>query len=192
MSASPTISQLPFSTSRPRTERQRHLFYAWIAVLCALAVLRIESTPFLGGNTTGRWLAHIWPHTLGQANTPFFGMVHHLLRKLGHFSGYGTLGLLFRKAWYRSVRVYMNMIGSQLAVAATMLAVSFTFLVGCLDEWHQSMIPGRTSTRTDVLIDTCGALLFNLIFWGLRAYRRKQARKETQWPAASLVVLSIR
>jgi VanZ family protein len=120
-------------------------------------------------------------------------MVHHLLRKLGHFSGYGTLGLLFRKAWYRSVRVYMNMIGSQLAVAATMLAVSFTFLVGCLDEWHQSMIPGRTSTRTDVLIDTCGALLFNLIFWGIRAYRRRQALKElTEWPARPATMLSFR
>lgn len=187
MSASPLISPRP-----SESKAQRRLRCAWIAVLCGVAVICVESTPFFGGNTTGRWLAHIWPRILGQVNTPFFGLVNHTLRKVGHFSGYGTLGLLFRRAWYRSVNVYMNFIGRQLAVASTVLSVSFTFLIGCLDEWHQSMLPGRTSTRTDVLIDTCGALLFNLIFWGLRAYRRRQAQKENEWAARSTSILSSR
>ena len=191
MSASPLIPNLPVTPQLDTQAHRRRLRYAWIAVFLGVAVICIESTPFFGGNTTGRWLAHIWPSTLGQANSPFFGAVHHILRKLGHFSGYGTLGLLFRKAWYRSAQAYLNIIGRQLAVASTVLSVSFTFLIGCLDEWHQSMIPGRTSTRTDVLIDTCGALLFNLIFWSFRAYRRRQALNQAQWPA-SLIVLSIR
>ena len=169
MSASPVMPFFPTQTS------QRPLHHAWIPVFFGLTVICFESTAMFGGNTTGRWLADIWPRILGQANSPFFGEVHHILRKLGHFSGYGTLGLLLRKAWHRSVRVYMNMIGTQLSLAAGALAVSCTFLIGSLDEWHQSMTPGRTSTRTDVLIDTCGALLFNAIFWAIRAHKRRKA-----------------
>lgn len=152
---------------------QRPFYKVWIPVLCGLTLICCESTPVMGGGTTGRWLTDIWPRILGQANTPFFGEVHIFLRKLGHFTGYGTLGLLLHKAWYRSVRFYMQMFGSQLMLAASALSVAFTFLVGSLDEWHQSILPGRTSSCRDVIIDTSGALLFNVVFWLLRARRRR-------------------
>jgi VanZ family protein len=32
-----------------------------------------------------------------------------------------------------------------------------------LDEWHQSFLPNRTSSPTDVLIDCCGATMLILI-----------------------------
>jgi VanZ family protein len=69
------------------------------------------------------------------------------------------------------------MFGSRLLLAATALSISFTFLVGSLDEWHQSIIPGRTSCCRDVLIDTCGALVFNLAFWSVRAWRRRSSNR---------------
>jgi len=147
------------------------LHQVWLPVLCGLTVICFESTAMMGSNNTGRWLTDIWPKSLGPANSPFFGVVHHLLRKLGHFTGYGALSLLLRRAWYHSVRTYLKMIGRRLMFAAFALSVSFTFLVGCLDEWHQSFIPNRTSSGRDVLIDTGGALLFNLIFWFVCARR---------------------
>ena len=149
----------------------------WIPVLLGLAAICFESTPLMGGNNTARWFAEIWPKVLGSANSPFVGALHHFLRKLGHFTGYGTLGLLLRKAWSHSVRAYMNMIGSRLMLAATALSVSFTFLVGSLDEWHQSIVPGRISCCRDVLIDTGGALLFNAIFWAIRARKLGAPRR---------------
>jgi VanZ family protein len=168
--ATPAIQFIPYQT----TSRRPFYFQVWFPVLCGLTLICLESTPMMGGSNTGRLLTSIWPKILGQANTPFFGVVHHLLRKIGHFTGYGTLGLFLLKAWHRSVRTYMKMFGSQLMFAASILSVSFTFLIGSLDEWHQSFIPGRTSTCTDVLIDTSGALLFNIIFWTMRARRRAQ------------------
>jgi VanZ family protein len=169
--ATPAVQFFPY-----QLPLRRPFYQIWLPVLCGLTVICFESTPFMGGNQTGRWLTSIWPTILGQANTPFFGEVHHLLRKIGHFTAYGTLGLFMLKAWRRSVRTYMKMFGTQLMFAASMLSVSFTFLIGSLDEWHQSMIPGRTSTCLDVLIDTSGALLFNVIFWSLRAYKRRSLR----------------
>jgi len=179
MPASPP-AELFFSPSltrrRPGLTRRRLSPKVWAPVLFGLAVIGFESTAWMGGNNTARWFAHIWPKALGPANSPFGGAVHHALRKLGHFTGYGTLGLLLRKAWWHSVRAYLNMMGGQLMLAAATLSVSFTFLVGCLDEWHQSIVPGRTSTFRDVLIDTGGALLFNAIFWAIRARRANSAR----------------
>ena len=151
----------------------RPFYQVWIPVLLGVTVICCESQAVFGGSNTGRWLSQVWPAILGKVNTPFFGEIHHTLRKIGHVTGYGTLGLLFLQAWRRSVRIYMKMMGTRLGVAATMLAVSFTFLIGSLDEWHQSFIPGRTSTSTDVLIDTSGALLFNLIFWLSRYLHRR-------------------
>ncbi len=173
MASSPFPFPSPLRPSLPK---------AWIPVLFGLCVICFESTPLMGGNRTGRWLTEIWPSILGQANTPFFGEVHHILRKIGHFTGYGTLGLLFRKAWYRSVRLYLGLLGSRLMVGASALAVSCVFLVGCMDEWHQSLIPGRTSTQTDVLIDTCGALVFNIAFWTIRARRRRALLRQQTLP----------
>jgi VanZ family protein len=171
--ATPAVQFFP-----SQTPLSRPFYQVWLPVFCGLSVICFESTPIMGGNQTGRWLTDIWPTILGQANTPFFGAVHHFLRKLGHFSGYGTLGLFLLKAWHRSVRTYMKMMGGQLMFAASALAVSCTFLVGSLDEWHQSFIPGRTSTCTDVLIDTGGALLFNTIFWTSRYLRRRSLLKQ--------------
>jgi VanZ family protein len=172
MSASPVTPNFPSHISRsPAWHR------AWIPVLFGMAVICFESTRVMGGNTTIHWLAAIWPKSLGQINAPLFILVHHVLRKTGHFTGYGTLGLLLRRAWQQSIRVSLNMLGSQLMLAASALAVSCTFLVGSLDEWHQSVTPGRSSTFTDVLIDTCGALMFNLIFFAISSYRRSSVRR---------------
>ncbi len=173
MAASP----IPFPSLRPALHR------VWFPVLFGLTIICFESTPLMGGDRTGRWLGEIWPAILGRVNSPFFGEVHHILRKIGHFTGYGTLDLLFRKAWHRSVRLYLGLLGSRLLVGASALAVSCVFLVGSLDEWHQSFIPGRTSTRTDVLIDTCGALAFNLAFFALRRYRRNRILRSYAVPS---------
>jgi VanZ family protein len=166
--ATSAVQFFPNQTTLPRP-----FYQVWLPVFCGLTLICFESTPIMGGHETGRWLTDIWPSILGQANTPFFGAVHHFLRKLGHFMGYGTLGFFLLKAWHRSVRSYMRMMGGQLMFAASALSVSFTFLVGSLDEWHQSFMPGRTSTCRDVLIDTSGALLFNAIYWISRYVRRR-------------------
>ncbi|GAC1420566.1 MAG: hypothetical protein NVSMB62_14640 [Acidobacteriaceae bacterium] len=155
------------------------LHKVWIPVLLGLTMICFESTPIMGGNHTARWLSFVWPPSFGSISSNFFIDFHHMLRKLGHFSGYGTLGLLFRKAWQRSVRAYLGLVGAQLKIGATALAVSCVFLVGSLDEWHQSFIPGRTSKCSDVLIDTCGALVFTLAFWAIRYFRRRSLIRQS-------------
>jgi VanZ family protein len=171
--ATPAVQFFPY-----QTPLQRPSYRIWIPVLIGLSIICCESTPAMGGNETGKWLSEIWPAILGKVDTNFIGTVNQALRKVGHFTGYGILGLFLLKAWHRSVRTYMKMMGGQLIFAGSALSVSFTFLVGSLDEWHQKFMPGRVSSCRDVLIDTSGALLFNLIFWLVRYLRRRSLLRE--------------
>jgi VanZ family protein len=169
------MSLSPATPGIPSDRAGRH--HAWTVVSCGLAVILLESSPLGGGNNTGRLLHAVWPNTLAANwNPSTFGMVHHLLRKLGHFTGYGTLALLLREAWHRSLRALRGIAGVRLLVAASALSVAVTCLTGCVDEWHQTTVPGRTGCWSDVLIDTSGALLFNLVFCVLRARRSQQTR----------------
>jgi VanZ family protein len=88
------------------------------------------------------------------------------------------IGLIFRNAWYTSLRALTSLVRSWVTPFAAMLAVSSTFMLACLDEWHQRYVPGRVSSFRDVLVDTTGALLLNVIYWNLRAYRRRRLQRE--------------
>ena len=70
---------------------------------------------------------------------------------MGHLVQYGVLGSLlqiciwsWRNSMDRSVRW---------AVVATTIAL----LYGIFDEYHQSLVPGRTATLLDVVVDSVGA-----------------------------------
>ncbi|MDW5267974.1 MULTISPECIES: VanZ family protein [Acidobacteriaceae] len=97
-----------------------------------------------------------------------------MLRKVGHFTGYGTLGLLFRRGWLASLRRRWKGTRGGLRAAAMALAVLSTFLVASMDEWHQAFLAGRVSSRYDVLLDTTGAILFNLAMLKFLAWRRSR------------------
>jgi VanZ family protein len=84
------------------------------------------------------------------------------------------IGLIFRNAWVASLRALTSLVRAWVAPFAGSLAVASTFLVACLDEWHQKFVPGRVSSFHDVLVDTTGALLLNVMVWELRARKRRQ------------------
>lgn len=76
------------------------------------------------------------------------------LRKVVHFTMYGTLGLLIlynlRGLGWRDKRLYMG--------AALVILV-----VAGLDEWHQLIVPGRSGLYYDVIVDFLGFTVFALI-----------------------------
>jgi len=145
----------------------------WMPVMLGLGVICIESTRSMGGAQTGKVLASLWQALLGPWDLSHVGYVNHLLRKAGHFAGYGTLALLFRRAWQSTLRRYSALARVRMVLSVSMLSVACTFAVACLDEWHQSFLPGRTSTFRDVLLDTAGAIVLNAIVWGVASRPRR-------------------
>jgi VanZ family protein len=88
-------------------------------------------------------------------------ILHHLIRKSGHFLGYGAIGLLWLRAWW------MTLPRSRFLHDA-FLALLGTALVASADEWHQTFLPNRTGSPWDVLLDCCGAIALELA--GLRLH----------------------
>ena len=88
----------------------------------------------------------------GDVDPGRFEVFHHILRKTGHFLGYGILGYL----WFRA---FIGTLQRWTPLACAALAIAFTFVVASLDEWHQSFLPDRTGQFKDVVLDVSGALV---------------------------------
>jgi VanZ family protein len=101
------------------------------------------------------------------ASSETIGLMHHFLRKAGHFSEYAILALLTLRALRlsRPQRSFLNAVAIALVVAAGYAAT---------DEYHQSFVPGRTAAAGDVLIDTAGAVtaLAVVTLWRRPRHRR--------------------
>ena len=145
-------------------------FRFWIPVFLWLGIIAIESFG-LSSNVTGGWiwkllrLLHV--HLSWQA----FQELNHILRKTGHFTGYGILCVLIFRAWFHTLisrsRVTLASLVSLVAnalhsirVRCALLAVSMTLITAILDEWHQAFDPRRTSSGWDVALDVTGGIIF--------------------------------
>ncbi len=119
----------------------------------------------MSGANTAHWLYDIcrWLSG-GQSGMASIQLVNLLLRKLGHFCGYGSIALLFRRAWFITLSRSWQGSPSRLPFSAAALSVICTFAVASADEMHQRFLSGRKGSIYDVLLDTAGAILFNRLF----------------------------
>jgi VanZ family protein len=129
---------------------------AWLPVFLAICVIAMESTAYFGSDHTSGPLRWLWEHILGPVSDDRWDLFHHIIRKSGHFVGYGTMGLLWLRAWWLSLPSAGFFLDATLALLGTALVAS-------IDEFHQSFLPNRTGIPSDVLLDCCGAVVLLLI-----------------------------
>jgi VanZ family protein len=125
---------------------------AWLPVLAAACLVAIESTPYFGADRTNAPLRHIWEWLFGPVTNRHWHIVHILLRKSGHFLGFGLVGLTWLRAW-------RMMLPRASFLRAEFFALLGSALIASADEYHQSFLPNRTSSPRDVLLDCFGALV---------------------------------
>jgi VanZ family protein len=144
---------------------------AWLPVAVGVANILVESTEWMGANHTSRPLRWLWEHLFGPVGNARWAIIHHMMRKCGHFFGYGFIGVAWLRAWW------MSLPNSHFLEDA-FLALMGTALVASLDELHQSYLPNRTGTPWDVLLDCTGAITLQLaLYIFLRLFRpRRLAR----------------
>jgi VanZ family protein len=151
----------------------------------------MESTNGLGATQTNVWLTHLLASSGHQAAAhqgAFVALINHILRKGGHFMGYGLLGVLFARGWFALLRRRIVSSWSGLRLRAGALGVASIFVVGGCDEIHQTFLPTRGACFSDVLLDTCGALTLNLLFFAVIAYRRRALTNPAE---GSLITLQL-
>lgn len=140
-------------------------------------VLGLESTSYFGADRTSEPLRRAAEAIFGYDVGSHWDSIHFLIRKTGHFLGYGMFSLVcFRGCW---IAIEGSASRLQRRLKAHGLALLATFLVANADELHQSFLPNRTGDLSDVLLDTCGALALGLVvFLMMQAAKwRRRARE---------------
>lgn len=132
---------------------------AWLPVVIGIAVITGESTAFMGSDHTNGPLRHFYEAIFGHVGDASWDIIHHYIRKTGHFVGYGFIGLAWLRAWW------MTLPHSQI-VTDIILALLGTAAIASADEFHQSFLPNRTSSPWDVVLDCTGALTLQLLVYG--------------------------
>jgi VanZ family protein len=139
------------------TVHQKELLKTWIAAGLWIVLIMIESTSYLSSANTSRFLYPIL-HFLFGIEYARFEVLHHYLRKTGHFVGYFILSFLLFRAW----RVTLPR-ASRWAMRWAAIAFLMTALVASLDEWHQTFLPSRTGTIQDVILDSIGGIVAQIL-----------------------------
>ena len=141
---------------------------AWFPVALGVLMIVLESTAWFGADHTSGPLRILYQAIFGQVSNAEWDVVHHYIRKSGHFVGYGLIGLAWLRAWW------ITLPHSRFR-ADTFLALLGTALIASADEFHQSFLPNRTSSPWDVVIDCSGALALQLMAYiFMRVSRPKQ------------------
>lgn len=138
--------------------RLRFLINAWGPVALGVVVIAVETQAFMGADHTSVIFRRIYEHLLGPVSDAQWEILHHCIRKTGHFLGYGLIGLAWLRAWWKTLphsRFFQD----------AALALLGTAAVASCDELHQSFLPNRTGTPVDVLLDCSGAIVLQLIVY---------------------------
>ena len=84
------VQKPPHSMRGGRTERGAGFWFrTWWPVALGVLVIGIESTPYLGSDETSGPLRRLFEALFGPIGDLRWDLVHRLIRKSGHFAGYG-------------------------------------------------------------------------------------------------------
>jgi VanZ family protein len=151
------------------TPDRKPLLKVWIAAGLWMIVIAIESTQYLSMAYTGRILYPVLHFLLGL-DPVRFAVWHYYIRKTGHFVGYFILSLLLFRAWRATLSS-----PSYWALRWAGIALLMSAFVASMDEWHQSYLPSRTGSVSDVILDSTAALIAQIaIFLFLGARRSRE------------------
>jgi VanZ family protein len=147
----------------------RHdLLKKWIAAILWIGVICIESTDLMSSNNTGSFIYSLLVPVFGHIDPMWFGEFHAVLRKVGHFVGYGILSFLLFRAWRATLKADRP---TRWTWVWALVSFLMTALVASLDEWHQTFLPSRTGTYKDVLLDSAAALCVQVALFVLLSNR---------------------
>lgn len=123
----------------------------WLPPALWMAVIMWLSSDVGSAEHTEHWLVPILRMLAPWAAPAQLEALHGLARKGGHLSEYAVLGALWFRALVRGRGLSPR--------AATWIAFAISLGWAILDEAHQSLVPARTASGTDVAIDGIGTLL---------------------------------
>jgi len=168
---------------------RRTLVRNWWPAVAWIGVLFLESTDLASSRNTGSLLQAVLRFFLPHLDESIIELLNHVLRKTGHFLGYGILSVLVfyalkntnrdrlravtKRVWGTYLRDFWRMEWAFLGVMSAIGMATY-------DEIHQTFIPSRTGRWQDVVIDTSGAIAMQIVVYLVA--KRAMRRGETMTP----------
>jgi len=139
-------------------DNRARLYLYWLPPIVWAALIFYGSSRVLSSEHTAPVIESILNAIIGHRLKPSqFNVIHYCIRKAGHLIEYGILGSLV----FRAIRHGRTGWSWRWALAAIAIAT----LYAASDEFHQVFVPGRSPSVWDVLIDTTGATLAQVLFF---------------------------
>jgi len=129
----------------------------WIPAVIAAALISIFSTHYFTPEETGRVIVPLLRWFLPSASPNFIRHLHFGIRKLAHVVEFGVFSITVFRA-LRGPRAGWRL---DWALLTLLIAVSYAVL----DEFHQTYVPLRHASATDIAIDGLGAILAQVVVW---------------------------
>lgn len=122
-----------------------------------IALIVVFSGDTLGFGRTAAFIGWVMRKLGFEVTTPTLYLLNTAVRKAVHVITYGVLSLLVFRALRDGERGWR--------LSWVMLAIAITIGVASVDEYRQTFYASRTGTIVDLLYDTAGALLAQLLIW---------------------------
>jgi VanZ family protein len=164
------------------------LFRNWWPVAVWLGIIRLESTDYASSRNTFGLLYGAIRLIFGQVDPQLILLANEVLRKSGHFLGYAILSALTFLALKHTHRDRLKSVLQRRwgtffrdlwQIDWAVIAVLLSLVTASLDEINQTFIPSRTGRWQDVVIDTTGAVVMQLVIYSLSAHAMSRRRKDS-------------
>lgn len=136
----------------------------WLPVVVWAGIISWFSTDAFSARSTNSYIDPVLRYFFGELTPAGFRFAHSIVRKSAHLTEYAILGALICRA--------LTDPGARIMRSTVVRAALLCCAYATLDELHQAIVPSRTGSPVDVLIDTSGATLGSLIFARVRGRRR--------------------
>ncbi|MCC6849412.1 MAG: VanZ family protein [Deltaproteobacteria bacterium] len=135
----------------------------WAPVVVWAAFISWFSSDAFSARSTNSYIDPVLRFLFGELTPAGFRLAHSIVRKGAHLTEYAILGALICRA--------MTAPGARVSRAVALRATACCAAYALLDEAHQALVPSRTGSGVDVLIDATGAALGALLFTRSRERR---------------------
>jgi VanZ family protein len=135
--------RLNMGNSAPDVDTTGANLGAWLPAILWVTALFVLSSSLFSASNTSRFIEPVLRFLLPDASGTTIALLHGLIRKAAHFANYSIL------FW---ILIHGPLVGRP--YLALTLCVCYAFL----DEGHQILVPGRSPSLYDVVLDSSGAL----------------------------------
>ena len=123
----------------------------WLPVLLWAIVIFLFSTEHFAAPQSSRILGPLLHWLFPDITAEQVSSIQFVIRKFAHWFEYFVLAVLLYRALYAES-------GGKSSVRPAAMTMAFALVWAITDEFHQSLVPSRTASPVDVMIDGFGAL----------------------------------